>query len=325
MFRRLSPRPLSTRPSAATIAECHIDQIRQTLSQHNLELGEIVGSGSFAAVYTARRESYREPLCVKICSLEDKSWKRERDSLTKIYHPNIIKLYEAFEDASFFYLVLEYCPRGTLAQQVEQSGRLGPRSFQDIAKQLLEAVNSCHSAGIAHLDIKPSNIFFAADGRIRLGDFGCSLSEEAENYFPGSHAYMPPEIVAMHEPFDRVGADMWSLGITFYFMAAGKCPWTSRDTVSLRNEIESGFVPRLTDVHPMISQLVERILKMEPKFRPTCPELIEIVDSWADFPQSGFARRMSDVPRPFVVISPSRPMKQPSFGELSYPGTSPDP
>jgi serine/threonine protein kinase len=251
------------------------------LEQNGLELRGYIASGGFSSVYTAHRTGTQQLFAVKISDVEHASgWEGEVQSLIKLYHSNIIQLYQIIRDDKFSYLVLENCPGGSLADRLHRTGPLGTREFRDIARQLLDALGKCHAEGIAHLDIKPSNILFAADGRIRLGDFGCSQGINQEELFSGSKPYMAPEVVCRMQGYDIFMADIWSLGVTFYFMAAGKLPWKNSSSDGIVGEIRLGSVTPLTGVDPMIVGLIEKMLRLEPSQRAPCSQLLAHIDAW---------------------------------------------
>jgi serine/threonine protein kinase len=201
---------------------------------------------------------------------------------------NIVKLYDTFEDATFNYLVLEYCSEGTLAKRIQTSGPLSFPEFRDIALQLLGALACCHEAGIAHLDIKPSNVFFHADGRVRLGDFGSSRNSSG-TFMGGSRPFMSPEICLKVEGFNKFQSDIWSLGVTFYVMACGLLPWIGQTPEAMKAEIRLGVVAPLTDVDSRIQPLLARMLRFTPAKRASLQSLIDTVSSWgaATLPTKG--------------------------------------
>jgi serine/threonine-protein kinase SIK3 len=256
-----------------------VSQISLTLQRHGFELREQIGAGGFGCVYAVWHSGYQRTLAIKISRGHDASWSSELENLKAIYHPNIVKLYDNFDDGAFSYLVLEYCSEGTLATRIEASGALSFREFRDIALQLLEALDCCHKAGIAHLDIKPANIFFHEDGRVRLGDFGCSRRRGA-NFMGGSGPFMSPEIVCQCVGFDKFQSDVWSLGVTFYFMACGALPWKGTTTEEIRAEIRLGAVPQPSKVDHRVARLISSMLVVEPLRRAALQSLIETVSSW---------------------------------------------
>jgi serine/threonine protein kinase len=218
-------------------------------------------------------------MAVKIADRSNLSWSSELESLKLLYHVNIVKLYDTFEDDCFRYLVLEHCSEGTLKDKIANGGLLCIREFRDIAVQLLDALIYCHAAGIAHLDIKPENIFFHSDGRVRLGDFGCSRGVDAD-FMGGSLRYMPPEIMSKLEHFDKFKADIWSLGVTFYGLVSGKSPWNGSKADEIRADIRLGSVMPLAGVDPKIPPVIMGMLQLDPGRRTPLKKLLNIISEW---------------------------------------------
>jgi serine/threonine protein kinase len=265
-----------------------IPQVTETLQSHGLELRDQIGSGGFGTVYTVWHAGYQQMLVVKISAVSDAAWFSEMESLKSVYHPNIVKLYDTFQDDSFGYMVLEYCTGGNLANKIKATGPLPFREFRDVAYQLLDALSCCHAARIAHMDIKPANVFYSDDGQVRLGDFGCS-GHKTGHFFGGSRPFMSPEIVCQMGSFNQFLSDIWSLGVTFYYMAAGRLPWRNTSSDAVKTEIRIGAYVPLTSVDPRIPPLIKGMLRLEAPQRASLASLIETVAEWRN--QAMLARK----------------------------------
>ena len=102
---------------------------------------------------------------------------------SSLRHPNIVKLYAAFEDAVGVYLVLEYCPRGDWFQEMRcmPGGRLSEqKAATEVVEPILRALQYLHSRGVCHRDVKPENILIGQGGVPLLADFGLSIDVTAE-------------------------------------------------------------------------------------------------------------------------------------------------
>ena len=115
-------------------------------------------------------------------------FKTEIDLLRATDHPNIIKLYDIFEDNVFIYLIMEECTGGEffdrLAKRAKQNKMYTEKDAAKILKQILQAVNYLHAHGVCHRDLKPENILFstiAEDSQVKLIDFGLSKVFDGEN------------------------------------------------------------------------------------------------------------------------------------------------
>jgi serine/threonine protein kinase len=269
--------PNATR-SRHHMADGDIDIARATLLAHHYQLGEEIGSGGFATIFTALHLGYQEVFAVKIMDLQDGlDSSTEITNLVRLLHPHIIKLYDTFQDDRLFYIVMEYCSGGNLKAKVMAEGPLSFSDFQPIAEQLLNAVSHCHSMGIAHLDIKPVNVFFDSYGRVRLADFGLSRAVNAESSFGGSIPYMAPEIVMKQRGFDPTKSDIWSLGVTFFFCSAGALPWQNTDPEKLCDEIKLGCVIVPPHVDPRIGTMITQMVRVDPDRRASLSSLRQTV------------------------------------------------
>jgi serine/threonine protein kinase len=277
--------------------------VASALASHGLELRGRVGCGGFGSVFTAWHGGCQQLMAVKVSDIADANWPSELESLKLLYHVNIVKLYDTFEDRHFRYLVLEYCSEGTLRERIEKGGPLCAREFRDVAVQLLEALTCCHGAGIAHLDIKPENVFFHSDGRVRLGDFGCSRAAGTE-FVGGSTPYMAPEILSRMENYDKFQADIWSLGVTFYQMACARVPWKGDRSEEMKKEIRLGIIAPLSGVDPKITALISGMMQLDPNRRTRLQDLLETMSDWPGLSTS--RGKVAGVLRQLAPLSKSR-------------------
>lgn len=131
-------------------------------------------------------------------SLNIKQVAREIEIHSSVLHPNIIKLYAAFEDADGIYLVQELAPKGDLYLELSRHGgyMLEAHVVKNVMQPFLSALAYLHSLGILHRDVKPENVLLAADGEIKLADFGLAINTTKEKPMSrvGTLDYMPPEV-----------------------------------------------------------------------------------------------------------------------------------
>ena len=123
-------------------------------------------------------------------------------------------------------MIIELC-RTDLFKVVEKFGPIADQQLViGIFYQLLSAVKTIHDKNIAHLDIKPDNIFISQDFTLKLGDFGLSQSSFMPiTYKVGTRSYMAPEIFNSPCSFDGVKADIFALGVVLYVMIFGVPPF----------------------------------------------------------------------------------------------------
>lgn len=192
--------------------EVEIEQIQDCIPKHGYEFVKLLGYGSSSSVSLCKGIQNQQQFAIKRANKEMTS--AEYSALVSLNHPNIISLYNAFEDEDSQYLVMEYCSNGT----IKEKGRLHSEQFVHYAKQLIDALAYCHANQIAHREIKPENIFIDQYDNIKLGDFGTAKKLEKVkklNDKTQSMMFSAPEIL-QHKKFDPYKADIWALGITTF-------------------------------------------------------------------------------------------------------------
>jgi serine/threonine protein kinase len=209
------------------------------------------------------------------------AWEAESSVLRMLCHKGIVKLYQAFEDFVFGYLVEELCEGVNLHQRLKSSGPIGFSEFVETAKEILDALEYCHAHGVAHLDLKPANILLTGTGQVRLADFGCSRL--GADFFGGSEPYMSPEIIARVPRFDKFRSDIWSLGVMFCVMATGTLPWGKRTGEELRKAIGLACYER-GGLGKRVASIVAKMLRAEPAARATIQEIREQIELMAKPP-----------------------------------------
>lgn len=252
-----------------------LEQIKAILSNHGYEYLELIGRGSFAEVYLCESKKYFDTFAVKRVIHQNCQTQSEYDALIHLDHPYIIKLYEIFEEDESQYLVMEYCPNNTL----KNKGKLDYNQFLYYSKQILEALLHCHSRKIAHRDIKPENIFLDKYNRTKLADFGLSKQFDKETITYencGSLMYCSPEIVNK-QPYNPFKADIWALGITFFFLITGKYPFPHHSQKELVKVISLGSID-YSNVHinHKIKSLIQKMTNKIPNNRPNIDELLNL-------------------------------------------------
>ena len=147
--------------------------------------------------------------------------KTEIDILKISQHPNIIKLYDIFENQDCIFIIMEYCEGGDLFSYIEKRNyKLPEPRAAEIIHKLSAAIYFIHSFGIVHRDLKPENILMTDStdkADIRLLDFGLSKflrpGEKCQEPF-GTISYAAPELL-QGKSYDK-SVDLWSIGIITY-------------------------------------------------------------------------------------------------------------
>ena len=265
------------------------EAIRNILLQHGYEFKRFIGKGSFSSVFLCESQKYKQDFAVKR-TVKHKITEYEYNIMISLNHSNIVKLYDAFEDDSAQYLVMEYCSNGTIRQR----GKLSYDKFIQYAKQLLSALSYCHSRNLAHRDIKPDNIFLDQYDQIKLADFGLAKKfddDTKSNEKCGSLMYFAPEMFMYHS-IDPFKADIWALGITFFYMTTGRFPYDTNSCEELKNLIVYCDLDlSLFDINPKISYLIGKMTRKNTEARASAEDLLKISVFSDDKKMKQFAKK----------------------------------
>lgn len=152
---------------------------------------------------------------------------KEPFMLLRFDHPNIIKLVNTFQDANNVYMALEYCEGNVLLEKLPEP------KVRELAYQMLCALAHIHEKRVCHLDIKPSNFMLKSnEGRplLKLYDFefAADLLKDSRITPRGTLGYVAPELL---EEMCSVTCDMWSLGITLYYLICGEEPFKCKNHI----------------------------------------------------------------------------------------------
>lgn len=256
-------------------------ELVRTLHEHGYELKEQIGTGGFSTVFTVNSYQYPDlifvakigPLGQENCRITQ-AYESEIDTLKSICHPNIICIYNYFTSENYCYLIMEYCPNGTLVDAIKRQTKFTLVQFKSMAKQILDGLNACHCVGFAHRDIKPTNIMLDKNYRIKLTDFGLALKSGSDKLqrFDGSAAFMSPEMIE-HRPHDPKKSDIWALGITFFYLFTGQIPWVGNTREEVFNDILFSQ-PQLNNFPPTLRKIISQMLQKHPESRPSTEELV---------------------------------------------------
>ena len=153
---------------------------------------------------------------------------REAQMAARIHHPNVVRVYDIFEEDERPCIVMELVPYPSLRDVLHEDGPLSAADAARVGLGVLAGLRAAHDAGVVHRDVKPANILLGPDGRIVLTDFGTaksidSLGLTTSGVLVGSPPYIAPE----RARGGRAGpaADLWGLGASLYAAVEGRPPF----------------------------------------------------------------------------------------------------
>ena len=234
----------------------------------SVRLLEPLGEGGMALVFRGEDRFRPEGVCaVKLLRPEVhrdtelvRRFLREGEVLTKLAHPNLVEIFAFGRSGSWPYLIMELLPGGSLKDcRGEAPARLARRLVP-----VCEALGVAHRAGVVHRDLKPSNLLFAADGRLKVTDFGVCFWEGEEGrtrvtrsqMVVGTLGYMAPEQSGDPRQVDG-RCDVYALGAVLFEYATGQA---YAQVMLPPAAVRPGFPPRLAG-------LIMRALQPDPRKR----------------------------------------------------------
>jgi tetratricopeptide (TPR) repeat protein len=257
--------------------------LQRTITHY--EVLEMVGQGGMGTVYKARDTRLQRLVALKFLTTVGTSAEarqrilREGQALSALSHPNIATVYEAGEDAGEVFLALEYLPGGSLDRRLRaarESGSMLPlHQVAEWGASIVSALAHAHRHGVIHRDVKPGNVLFDREGRVKLSDFGLATTPNTEAHSAdgrvmGTLPYMPPEVLR-GAPADA-RSDLYSLGVMLFEMATGQTPFRGGTESDVLQKTLGQPAPAPSTLRPGLpagfDRLVTRLLAKRPEDRP---------------------------------------------------------
>ncbi|CAI2364813.1 unnamed protein product [Moneuplotes crassus] len=242
-------------PSLSLKKELFVIHREEDITQYYEIIPDVIGQGFFGIV---RKGIDRETDEIRAIKTIDKSKIKnktrllnELSTLKTLDHPNIVKLFEVYEDDENIHLVMEYCSGGELFEAILNQKQCDEYKTCQIIKQILHAILYCHKNGICHRDIKPDNFMFHSTdegSNLKLIDFGLAtsyyrISDQGEGKYVrlistvGTCFYMSPEIIKGDY---NNSCDIWAVGVILYVMLSGQPPFDGDTEIEILESILKG-------------------------------------------------------------------------------------
>ncbi|MFN8633022.1 MAG: protein kinase [Chloroflexota bacterium] len=254
------------------------------------ELHERLGAGGMGVVYRATHRRLRQPRAVKVLPANlaanrtfVERFEREARLAAELEHPNIVRVHDVGDHDGTHYLAMELLAGRSLGQLIREEAPVPLGRAVALLRQLAAALDFAHGRGVAHRDVKPGNVFVAADDHLTLVDFGIArAAEEARltgtGAIVGTAEYLAPEVVlgAEHGP----GSDLYALGIVAYELITGRVPFTGPSSHPIMYAQVNRPPPRprsfRSDLSPVVEGLLLRQLAKTPEHRfPTATAFVD--------------------------------------------------
>ncbi|MCD4653125.1 protein kinase [bacterium] len=218
------------------------------------EFIQLLGKGAFGEVHKVLDKKTDKIIALKFTKVFPDTLRKEFASLTKLSHPNLIKVYEHGSWTGKLYFTMEYV-QGTDVVSFCRGKQIEDQLL--VIKELLEGIRYIHTCNLTHGDIKPSNILVGKDG-LKIIDFSLASNSLSAPSTAGTVGYLAPEMIKNGEITPQ--GDLYSLGVLLYEMLAGSYPFQGSDLQEIYQEqIKKKFVP-LRQLCPGISVKIEEVI-----------------------------------------------------------------
>lgn len=263
-----------------------------------------LGAGGMGLVYLCEHIRMKRAVALKV--LPQKAAKepgtlarfmKEAQIAASLRHPNIVQAYDTDQDGGIHYFVMEYVDGVDLERLVKKIGPLSPVRAANYITQTAEGLQEAANQGMVHRDIKPANLLVDRDGVIKILDLGLArvfdddqdLTQRFDqNSVIGTVDYIAPEqVIDSHNVDSR--ADIYSLGITFYFLLTGKTPFRDATTAQKLMMHQMREMPSVRELNPAVPEGMARIIskmvakKREDRYQSPI-EVADALQKWTSQP-----------------------------------------
>lgn len=252
-------------------------------------VGQKLGAGGFGVTYRANHTKLKAPVVIKeffpaaqvrrvpggsaVEVIGDRAaferglrmFLREAELLFGLHHPNIVRVTDFFEEGGTAYIVMEYLPGRSMAEELRalEGRRITDQQVREWMGSLVDALGAIHRRSICHLDIKPDNIMCLPNGTIKLIDFGAAkqgTTLATQSRFVLTPAFAPPEM--FEESSYGPESDIYELGVVLHLLVTGTMP----PTALARLTSQARFFPR--EIGGGYGILIDQALRLNRADRP---------------------------------------------------------
>ncbi|XP_067293562.1 serine/threonine-protein kinase BRSK2 isoform X5 [Pseudorasbora parva] len=219
------------------------------------------------AIKIVNREKLSESVLMKV--------EREIAILKLIEHPHVLKLHDVYENKKYLYLVLEHVSGGELFDYLVKKGRLTPKEARKFFRQIISALDFCHSHSICHRDLKPENLLLDEKNNIRIADFGMASLQVGDSLLEtscGSPHYACPEVIR-GEKYDGRKADVWSCGVILFALLVGALPFDDDNLRNLLEKVKLGVFHMPHFIPPDCQNLLRGMIEVDATKRFTLEQI----------------------------------------------------
>jgi len=255
--------------------------ITDKLADHYTMTNEVLGQGYFAIVKVGIDKKTGERVAIKVVNKElverEETLNNEIEILSKVDHPNIVRMHSIFDTPEHLFIVMDLMEGGELYEEIIQRSVFSEKEAAIIVKQLLDALVYLHAQGIVHRDLKLENLLLSKKGEldVKLADFGLSrlFKPGGQMYTAcGTPFYVAPDILlATDESGYGPNVDMWAVGVLLYILLSGRLPFSGDSDEELFKAILDGELvwksPQFDEVSADAKDLISHLIVVDTKDR----------------------------------------------------------
>jgi WD40 repeat protein/tetratricopeptide (TPR) repeat protein len=194
---------------------------------------------------------------------ERRRFQAEAEAVARLQHPHVVQVFEVGEHRGLPFFSLEYCPGGSLADQLDGTPRQ-PREAAALVRTLAGAVQAAHDKGIVHRDLKPGNVLLAEDGTPKVTDFGLAKRLDTRGQTQtgavvGTPSYMAPEQAGGKKDVGPA-ADVYALGAILYELLTGRPPFKAASALETLLQVQSDEPVPVRRLQPKVPRDLETVV-----------------------------------------------------------------
>jgi hypothetical protein len=234
-------------------------------------LGRELGAGGMGAVHEAEEIATGRRVALKLIKPDFvgsaeavERFRQEGRIASMVAHPRCVFVLAVDEEAGRPYIVMERMPGATLKDLIDERGPLAPQQALAKILDVIEGLQAAHRLAVIHRDVKPSNCFLEADGRVKVGDFGLakSLVQDAHltktGAFVGTPHFASPEQIRSEAI--NAQTDVYSVAATLYYLLTGQPPFVGPNSAATLARIVSEEAPPLRSLRPDLSPALDQVV-----------------------------------------------------------------
>ena len=267
----------------------------------NYTIIKSLGKGGMSEVFLAEDNRFKTQVAIKVLNQKfsansniSQRFIAEARNLFRMSHPNIVRVTDLIEEDGKKAFVMEYIEGRNLRDESERLKNLSQEIIRAWLNQMLSAIAYCHSKGLIHREIKPSNFMITNEGQIKLLDFGISKNSNNNSEYTqtgtsqmlGTPMYMSPEQILETRSVD-LRSDIYSLGVVLWQLVTGKKPYDSQTLSAFQIQTKIVNEP-LTATGSKFDEIIKKCSAKDPSKRfQNCEEVQTAVNELDNFRDIG--------------------------------------